>query len=121
MAPKDKDNKLQKSGFIYKFKGPHINCPGEYIEESGKAFEDRLKEHFWAPSPIYQHISSTAHQVSPDCFTIVHREAQRTSRNIKEAMHIQVNDPSLNSNLGKYQIPHLWDQTLQDTLALQLK
>ena len=31
MAPKDRDNKLQKSRVIYKFKCPHINCPKEYI------------------------------------------------------------------------------------------
>ena len=28
---------------------------------------------------------------------------------------------SLNRNLGKYQLPHLWDNILQDTPALQLK
>ena len=27
MAPKDRDNKLQKSGVIYEFICPHINCP----------------------------------------------------------------------------------------------
>ena len=32
LAPKDKDTKLQKSGVIYKFRCPHINCPKEYIE-----------------------------------------------------------------------------------------
>ena len=35
MAPKGKDHKLQKSGVFYKFKCPHINCPEEYIGESG--------------------------------------------------------------------------------------
>ena len=35
MAPKYRDIKLQKSGVIYKFKCPHINCPKEYIGESG--------------------------------------------------------------------------------------
>ena len=31
MAPKDRDDKLQKIGVIYRFKCPHINCPEEYI------------------------------------------------------------------------------------------
>ena len=35
MAPEDRDNKLQKSGVIYKFKCLHINCSEEYIGESG--------------------------------------------------------------------------------------
>ena len=30
-------------------------------------------------------------------------------------MYIQFNDPSLNRNLGKYQLPHIWDQVLKDT------
>ena len=51
MAPKDRDDKLQKSGVIYKFKCPHINCPEEYIGESGRTFGDRLKGHLRAPSP----------------------------------------------------------------------
>ena len=50
MTAKDRDNKLQKRGIIYKFKCPHINCPEEYIGESGRALGDRVKEHLRAPS-----------------------------------------------------------------------
>ena len=75
MDSKDRDSKLQKSGVIYKFKCPHINCPEEYIGESGRKFGDRLKEHLWAPSPIHHHSNSTGHPVSPECFTIVNRES----------------------------------------------
>ena len=122
MAPKDKDNKLQKSGVIYKYKCPHINCPDEYIGESGRTFGDRFREHLKAPSsPIHQHTSTTGHPVSPDCFSIVHRESQGLTRNIKEAMYIRVNDSSLNRNLGKFQLPHVRDQILQDMSTLHLK
>ena len=48
MAPKDKDNKCQKSGVIYQFQFPHINCPEKYIGESDRPFGDRLKEHLRA-------------------------------------------------------------------------
>ena len=74
MAPKDRDNKLQKSRVIYKFKCPHINCPEEDIADSGRTFGGRLKEHLRAPSPIHQPSNSTGHPVSQDCFTTVHRE-----------------------------------------------
>ena len=121
MAPKDKDSKLQKNGVIYQFKCPHINCPEEYIGESGRSFGDRIKEHLKAPSPINQHSNSTGHPISPHYFAIMHRESQVTSRNIKKVMYICVNDPSLSRNLGKYQLPHIWDNILQDTPALQLK
>ena len=45
MAPKVKDTRLQKTGVIYKYRCPTINCPEEYIGESSRAFWDRLKEH----------------------------------------------------------------------------
>ena len=107
VKPKDKDNKLQKSGVIYHFKYPHINCLDAYIGESGRSFGDRIKEHLKAASPIQQHSSTTGDPISPDCFRIIDREAQGTSRNIKEAMFIRMNDQMLNRNLGKYKLPHI--------------
>ena len=65
--------------------------------------------------PIPHHSHSRGHPVSPKCFTIVDREVQAVTRNIKEAMYIGVKDPSLYRNLGKYQLPHIWDKVLQDT------
>ena len=60
--------------------------------------------------------------VRADCFRILDSEVPGTSRNIKEALFIRVNDPTLNRNLGKYQLPHIWDNILQDTTPmLQLK
>ena len=59
MAPKDRDNKLQRSGVIYGFKCSHINFLEEYIRESGRSFMDWIKEHLRAPSPIHQHSHST--------------------------------------------------------------
>ena len=110
-----------KSGVIYKYKCSQINCPEEYIGETGTTYGDRLKECLRAPSLIHQHTSSTGHPISPNCFSIVHREPQVTTRNIKEAMFFRANDPSLKRNLGNYRLPHVWDQMLQDTPALQLK
>ena len=78
MTPKGRDSKLQKSGLINRFKCPHIKCPEEYLEESGRTFGDRLKEHPRAPSPIHPHSHSTGHPVSPQCFTIVDRESPGT-------------------------------------------
>ena len=121
MAPKDKDPKLAKSGIIYSYRCPHINCTEQYIGESGRTLGDRYKEHLKAPSPIHLHTSTSGHQVSPDCFSIVDREAQGLTRNIKEAVYIKVNDPSLNRNLRKFQLPPIWDQVLKDTPSLHLK
>ena len=55
---KDKDPKTNKSGIIYHYKCPHINCPEAYIGESGRALGERVKEHLKAPSRIFHHSSS---------------------------------------------------------------
>ena len=33
-------------------------------------------------------------------------------RTIKEAMYIRVTNPSLNRNIGKYNLPHIWNRVL---------
>ena len=120
--PKDKDPKTHKSGIIYHYKYPHINCPEAYIEESGRrVLLERGKEHLKAPSPIFHHSASTGHPLDSDNFNIIHKEVHSHSRTIKEAMFICVNDPTLNRNLGKYQLPHIWDSILQASPMLQLK
>ena len=121
VAPKDNDHKLQKSGILCKLTCPHINCPEQYIGESGRTLRNRVKEHLRAQSSIHLHSNTTGHPVSPDFLTIIHREPQGNTSNIKEAMFIRVSDPSHNRNIGKYQLPHIWDPILQDTPTLQLR
>ena len=72
------------------------------------------------PSPIYDHYKTTGHEVSLDNFSIVGRDDQSLTRTIREAMLIRVNDPSLNRNIGKYQLPHIWDEVLVRSPELQL-
>ena len=49
------------------------------------------------------------------------REDQNLTSAIKEALFIRVNDPSLNRNIGKYDLPHIWDEILHKTSELKLK
>ena len=49
------------------------------------------------------------------------REDQNLTRAIKEALFIRVNDPFLNRNIGKYHLPHIWDEGLHKTSELKLK
>ena len=49
------------------------------------------------------------------------REDLNLMRTIKEALYIRVNDPSLNKNVGKYHLPHVWDEVLFNTSELKLK
>ena len=49
------------------------------------------------------------------------REDQNLTRAIKEALFIRVNDLSLNWNIGKYHLPHIWGEGLHKTSELKLK
>ena len=119
--PKDKDTILKKSGVIYKYSCGRVDCGEEYIGESGRTFGERYREHMRTPSPIMDHQNTTGHEVSLDNFTIVGREENNIARNIKEAIFIRVNDPSLNRNIGKFQLSHIWDEVLARSPELHLK
>ena len=110
--PKDRDTVPQKSGMIYRFRCCRVDYDEEYIGESGRTFAERFREHMKVPSPIHDHHNITGHELSLDNFSIVGREDQSIARTIKEAILIRVNDPSLNRNIGKYQLSHIWDEVL---------
>ena len=120
MAPKDKDPILKKSGVIYRCKCDRVECDEEYIGESVRNFEERFIEHLKAPSPIYDHFNTSGHIVTIDNFSIVGREDQNLMRTIKEALYKRVNNPSLNRNIGKYHLPHIWDEVLHNISELKL-
>ena len=42
------------------------------------------------------------------------------SRYIKESIFIRVNNPTLNNNIGKFNLPHIWDMVLINTPGLKL-
>ena len=116
-ATKDKDNITQKSRVIYRYKCDSLECGEEYKERSARNF----KEHLRTPYPIYDHANMSGHHNKLDNFSIVGRESQTTTRTIKEAMLIRVNNPSLNRNIGKFQLPHILDKVLLNTCDPHLK
>ena len=121
MAPKGKDPITNKSGVIYRYKCREHGCNEEYIGESARNFAERFKEHQKDPSPIFDHCNTIGHNININNFSIVGREDQNLTRAIKKALFIRVNDPSLNRNIGKYHLPHVWDEVLHKTLELKLK
>ena len=105
----------------YRYKCSEYECEEEYIGESARTFAERFKEHYKAPSPIFDHCNTTDHNININNFTIVWREDQKLTRAIKEALFIRVNDPSLNRNTAKYHLPHIWDEVLHKTSEMKLK
>ena len=72
----------------------------------------RYKEHLKAPSPIFEHQNITGHITTVENFKIIGRKGQNMTRAIKEAIYIRVNSPTLNRNIGKYNLPHIWNKVL---------
>ena len=43
------------------------------------------------------------------------------ARNIKESIFIRVNNLTLNNNIGKFNLPRIWNKVLLNTPGLNLK
>ena len=121
VAPKDKDPILKKNGIIYRYKCDRMEYDEEYIGEPSKTFGERFREHQKATYPMYDCNNITVHNVTIEKFSIVGREGQNCISTIKEVLYIRVNNPSLNRNIGKYHLPHIWDEVLFKTSKLKLK
>ena len=120
VSPKDKDSITKKSSVIYQFKCDKTNCEEEYIGESSRTFGERYKEHLKAPSPTYEHQNNAGHTTSVENFKIIGREGHKMARAVKEAMYIRVNNPTLNRNIGKYNLQHLWDGIVHSIPELKI-
>ena len=119
-SPKDKYPVVSKSEAIYWFQCGDLSCDDEYIVETSKTFGERYKENLMDPSPIHQHSNHTGHHTSQNNIQIIGREVHSV-RNIRESIFIRVNKPTLNRNIGKFNLPHIWDRVLLKTPGLYLK
>ena len=79
---------------------------------TSRTFGERYKEHLKAPSAIHHHSTLTGHTTNHNNFQIIGREGHNLARNIKESIYIRVNNPSLNNNIGKFNLSHIWDRVL---------
>ena len=84
-----------------------LGCNEEYIGEPCRALGDRYREHLKEPSPIHTHSLQSGHSSTPDNFNILGREDQGLTRNTKEAIYIKVKNPTLNRNIGKFNLNHI--------------
>ena len=66
------------------------------------------------------HSLQAGHNSSPDNLNIIGKEDQGLARTIKEAIYIGVKNPTLNRNIGKYNLNHIWDRVLFDTPGLKI-
>ena len=103
VRPKDKDPKEKTSCVVYCYQCTAIDW-GHDIGETSRTLGERYKEHLREPSSIQVHSQLTGHQLSKDNFNILDREGQDIIRLIKESISRRVNNPTLNRNIGKFQL-----------------
>ena len=120
VSTKDKDPMVNQSCAIYWYQCGELGCDEDYIGKTSRAFDERYKEHLKAPSAIYHHSSQTGHPTNHNNFQIIGREGHNLARNIKESIYIRVNNPTLNNNIGKFNLSHIWDTILLNTKGLTL-
>ena len=121
MFPKDRKAITKQSNFIYWFKCDRTESDDDYTRESARTFQERYKEHLKATSPIFEHKNITGHTTTVETFKIINRESQNMTRTIKEAIYTSVNNPTLNRNIGKYSLQHIWDKVLFSISELKSK
>ena len=119
VKPQDRDPLYRKSGAICWYQCGKLTCNEEYIGGTSRTFGEKIKEHLKEGSLIYAHSSQSGYSPNPDNFTIIWREDHGLARTIKKSIYIRVNNPTLNRNVGKYSLHHVWDGVLFNTSDLK--
>ena len=81
----------------------------------------RYKEHIMAQSPIFEHNNVTGYTTSVENSRFTGREGHDMPDPSKKTIYIKVNNPNLNRNIGKYNLPHIWDKVLFSIPKLKTK
>ena len=110
---------VTKSDAIYWYQCGDLGCDDEFIGETYRTFGERYKEHLKDHSPIHHHKNQTNHPINHNNFNIIGSEGHHLSRYIKESIFIRVNNPTSNNNVGKFNLPHIWDRVLINTPGLK--
>ena len=121
VSPKDKVPMVNEDGAIYWFLYGDLICNDEYIGKTPRILGDSFRKHLKEPSPIHHHSNKTGHLTTNIKFQVIGREGHSLARNIKESIFIRVNNCTLNRNIGKFNLPHIWDRVLLSTPGLTLK
>ena len=93
---------------MYKWSCPEGNCNWSYIGKSSRCLENRIKEpNIQVTSAISQHSASNNHpKANISHFKIMHNSKQVA----REAIHIRINNSTVNYNTGKMYVPEIFQQ-----------
>ena len=109
--PKDKVEKLQKCGVVYQISCEE--CNANYVGETARALNTRLKEHRHPPSHVGQHLREQDHQFKDQEVSVLHQEANWFKRGVAEAYFIEQKRPTLNHDRGRHTLPVIYRDIMQ--------
>ena len=116
VRPKDKVEKDKIVGPVY-----HIacsECDASYIGETERSLKARFQEHRRPSSTTSEvsrhiHVDQPEHSVDMDKTRILAVEPRWFERGVKEAIYIRLNNPTLNKDGGRYNLPPVWNNLLK--------
>ena len=109
--PKDKVRPEEKSGVVYKIEC--ADCEAKYVGETERSLKKRITEHHRDSSPVGHHMGYQKHSFTTDNVSVVHQESTWFKRGVAEAIHITLEDPSLNRDRGRHTLPAIYREVLQ--------
>ena len=116
MRPKDTLEPTKQDGVVYKIP---CECSKVYIGETGRAMQDRIKEHDrdirlarTQTSAVSEHANETGHLP-------IDRDPHWYTRRVKEAIHIRLHPNNINRDSGIEQFQKLGYLRSESTAADQ--
>ena len=107
---------LLKSISVYRIP---CECGKVYIGETGRAMQDRIKEHdrdirlaHTQTSAVSEHANETGHLPLWNQVKFIDRDPHRYTRRVKEAIHIRLHSNNINRDNG-IEIPEAWMPTIR--------
>ena len=116
VRPKDTLEPGKQDGVVYKIP---CECGKVYIGETGRAMQDRIKEHdrdirlaHTQTSAVSEHANETGHLPLWNQVKFIDRDPHRYTRRVKEAIQIRLHSNNINRDSG-IEIPEAWIPTIR--------
>ena len=116
VRPKDALEPGKQEGVVYRIP---CECGKVYIGETGRAMQDRIKEHdrdirlaHTQTSAVSEHANETGHLPLWDQVKFIDRDPHRYTRRVKEAIQIRLHSNNINRDNG-IEIPEAWMPTIR--------
>ena len=108
--PKDKVDKMEQSGVVYKIQCN--DCDSSYVGETERRLKKRIQEHRRTSSPVGHHADYNTHTVDDFSVSILYKESDWFRRGVAEAIYIEAESPDLNHGRERHTLPPIYQAVL---------